>query len=162
MYGFKILSEISKGTFEISHKFWTHTPQNMYFTIFNFCVWVTISLNCDVISLSETGPWCVVAMPPGYEALLICYDYIVSFCGFIWYIYPYSSGLLHWYWDIISPVPVKWSQRLWVKLAKAKSQQTITNCELCPYLHGCSSASEVTQKSKSKIDQYRTTIKCEP
>ena len=23
----------------------------------NFCVWVTISLNCDVISLSETGPW---------------------------------------------------------------------------------------------------------
>ena len=56
MYGFKILCEISKGTFEISHKFWTHTLQNTYFTVLYFCVWVMISLNCDVISLSETGP----------------------------------------------------------------------------------------------------------
>ena len=56
VYGFKILCEISKGTFEISHKIWTHTPQNMHFTVLIFCVWVTISLNCDVISLSKTGP----------------------------------------------------------------------------------------------------------
>ena len=38
-------------------KLWTHTPQNVHFTVLYFCVWVTISLNCDVISLSETGPW---------------------------------------------------------------------------------------------------------
>ena len=57
MYRFTILCEISKGTFEISHKFWTHTPQSVHFTVMYFCVWVTISLNCDVISLSETGPW---------------------------------------------------------------------------------------------------------
>ena len=31
-YGFKILCEISKVPFEISHKFWTHTPQNMHLT----------------------------------------------------------------------------------------------------------------------------------
>ena len=35
-------------------KSWTHTRQNVHFTVFNFCVWVTISLNCDVIGLSET------------------------------------------------------------------------------------------------------------
>ena len=56
MYGFKILCEISKGTLKFHTKFWIHTPQNMHFNVFNFCVWVTISLNCDVISLSETGP----------------------------------------------------------------------------------------------------------
>ena len=56
VYGFKILCEISKGTFDISHKLWTHTPQYVHFTVLYFCVWVTISLNCDVISLSETGP----------------------------------------------------------------------------------------------------------
>ena len=37
-------------------KFWTHTPPKMHFTVFYFCVWVTIYLNCDVIRLSETGP----------------------------------------------------------------------------------------------------------
>ena len=37
-------------------KFWSHTPQNMYFAVFNFCMWVTISLNCDVLSISGTGP----------------------------------------------------------------------------------------------------------
>ena len=38
-------------------QFWTHALQNMYFTVFYLCVWVTVSLNCDIISLSETGPW---------------------------------------------------------------------------------------------------------
>ena len=51
MYGFKILCEISKAPLKFHTKFWAHTPQNMHFTIFYFCVWVTISLNC----LSETG-----------------------------------------------------------------------------------------------------------
>ena len=38
------------------------------FTVFNFCVWVTIFLNCDVISLSVTGPrspkygWCEIGV----------------------------------------------------------------------------------------------------
>ena len=30
MYGFKILCEISKVPFEISHKIWTHTLLNVY------------------------------------------------------------------------------------------------------------------------------------
>ena len=38
-------------------KFWTHTPQNMHFTDCYFSLWFAISCNCDVISLSETGPW---------------------------------------------------------------------------------------------------------
>ena len=51
-------------------KFWTHSPQNMHFTVFSFCVWVTISLNCDVISLSETGPvrlsWMMLYAPTSF------------------------------------------------------------------------------------------------
>ena len=31
--------------------------RNRHFTIFYFCVWFTISLKCDIISLSDTGPW---------------------------------------------------------------------------------------------------------
>ena len=55
--GSKFCVKFQREPLKFHTKFWTHTPQNMYFTVFYFCVWVTISLNCDVISLSETGPW---------------------------------------------------------------------------------------------------------
>ena len=56
MCGLKILCEISKGSFEISHKIWNPYTAKYSFIVFFSCVWVTISLRCDVISLSETGP----------------------------------------------------------------------------------------------------------
>ena len=54
--GLKFCVKFQRCLLKFHTKFWTHTPQNMHFIVFNFCVWVTISLNCDVISLSETGP----------------------------------------------------------------------------------------------------------
>ena len=54
--GSKFCVKFQRAPLKFHTKFWTHTPQNMNFTVFFFCVWVTISLNCDVISLSETGP----------------------------------------------------------------------------------------------------------
>ena len=54
--GSKFCVKFQRAPLKFHTKFWTHTPQNMNFTVFYFCVWVTISLNCDVISLSETGP----------------------------------------------------------------------------------------------------------
>ena len=54
--GSKFCVKFQRAPLKFHTKFWTHTPQNMHFTVFYFCVWVTISLNCDVISLSETGP----------------------------------------------------------------------------------------------------------
>ena len=48
--------KFQKASLKFHARFWTHTPQNMHFTVLHFSVWVTISLNCDVISLSETGP----------------------------------------------------------------------------------------------------------
>ena len=54
--GSKFCVKFQRAPLKFRTKFWTHTPQNMHFTVFSFCVWVTISLNCDVISLSETGP----------------------------------------------------------------------------------------------------------
>ena len=56
--GSKFCVKFQRAPLKFHTKFWTHTPQNMNFTVFYFCVWVTISLNCDVISLSETGPRC--------------------------------------------------------------------------------------------------------
>ena len=54
--GSKFCVKFQRAPLKFHTKFWTHTPQNVHFTIFIFCVRVTISLNCDVISLSETGP----------------------------------------------------------------------------------------------------------
>ena len=53
--GLKFCVKFQRAPLKFHTKFWTHTPQNMHFTVFYFCVWVTISLNCDVISLSETS-----------------------------------------------------------------------------------------------------------
>ena len=55
--GSKFCVKFQRAPLKFHTKFWTHTPQNVHFTVLFFCVWVTISLNCDVISLSGTGPW---------------------------------------------------------------------------------------------------------
>ena len=55
--GSKFCVKFQRAPLKFHTKFRTHTLQSMHFTVFYFCVWVTISLNCDVISLSETGPW---------------------------------------------------------------------------------------------------------
>ena len=61
--GSKFRVKFQRPPLKFHTKFWTHTPQNVHFTVFIFCVWVTISLNCDVISLSETGPWSPYFVP---------------------------------------------------------------------------------------------------
>ena len=53
----KFCVKFQRTTLKFHPKFWTHAPQNMHFTVLYFCVWVTTSLNCDVISLGETDPW---------------------------------------------------------------------------------------------------------
>ena len=58
--GSKFCEKFQRAPLKFHTKLWTHTPPNMHFTVFYFCVWVTTSLNCDVISLSETGPWWIV------------------------------------------------------------------------------------------------------
>ena len=63
--GSKFCVKFQRAPLKFHTKFWTHTPTNMHFTVFNICVWVVISLNCDVISLSETAPdW-----SPDYAAM---------------------------------------------------------------------------------------------
>ena len=56
--GSKFYVKSQRAHLKFHTKFWTHTLQNMQFTVINFCVWVTMSLNCDVKSLRETGPCC--------------------------------------------------------------------------------------------------------
>ena len=54
--GSKFCVKFQRAPLKFHTKVWTLTPQNMQYTVFYICVWVTISLNYDVISLSETGP----------------------------------------------------------------------------------------------------------
>ena len=68
--GSKFCLKFQRVPLKFHTNFSTHTPQNMHFTVFYFCVWVTISLNCEAISLSETGP--------SYIGILCEYDYCVS------------------------------------------------------------------------------------
>ena len=54
--GSKFCVKFRRAPWKFHTKFWNHTPQNMHFTLLCFCILAMISLNCDVISLSETGP----------------------------------------------------------------------------------------------------------
>ena len=56
MYGFKILCEISKGTFEISRKILNpYTAKYAFYEVLK--IWqVMISFSYDILSLSETSP----------------------------------------------------------------------------------------------------------
>ena len=54
--GSKFRVKFQRAPLKFHTQFWTHTPQNRHLTVLYFCVWVTISLNCDVISLNNTGP----------------------------------------------------------------------------------------------------------
>ena len=70
VYGFKILCEISKGTFEISHKI-LNPPIAKY--VFYCLVFLRVSyniLNCVVISLNETDLWAVVFQVESFELLM--------------------------------------------------------------------------------------------
>ena len=58
--------KFQRASLKFHTKFWIHTPQNMHFTVLYFCVWVTIFFNCDVISLSDTGPWTHTMKTSGY------------------------------------------------------------------------------------------------
>ena len=55
----------------------------------------------------------------------LCCGYISSFpCRFLWNIYPYPSGLLHWCWGnhVIAPVLVKQPWRIWVNTSKESTK----------------------------------------
>ena len=53
VYGF--LCEILKDTFEISHKMFESIHRKICILLTFIFVWLTISLNCDIIIFSETG-----------------------------------------------------------------------------------------------------------
>ena len=59
MYEFTILCEISKVPFEISHTILNpHTAKYALYEVLK--IWsLMISLSYDILSLSETGPWCL-------------------------------------------------------------------------------------------------------
>ena len=77
VYGFRILCEFQRAPLKFHTKFWSHTPQNMHFTVLYFCVWVTVSLNCDVISFSEMGPREAKALPRHDVIILKTMLYII-------------------------------------------------------------------------------------
>ena len=72
--GSKFCVKFQRAPLKFNAKFWTHTPQNMHFTVSYFCVWVTIYLNCDVISLSEPGPSSIWPGNAYFPLINVTYD----------------------------------------------------------------------------------------
>ena len=60
--GSKLCVKFQRAALKFHTEFRAHTPQNIHFADFYFCVWFTISLNCDVICRSETGPRAAVCV----------------------------------------------------------------------------------------------------
>ena len=54
--GSKFCVKFQRAPLKLHTKCWTHTSQNIHFTVFYFSSWFAISWNCDVISLSVTAP----------------------------------------------------------------------------------------------------------
>ena len=69
--GSKFCVKFQRAPLNFHTKFWTHTPQNMHCNVFNFCVSITISLNCDVISL-------IVRRAPERVCIRVCVCWYVS------------------------------------------------------------------------------------
>ena len=94
--GQKYYVKFQRAPLKFHTKVWTHTPQDMHFTVFNFCVWVTISLNCDVISLSETVGW------RNYGDFIAWIDCAFGIIGFL-------EGIHRWPISSHHKGPVRWS-----------------------------------------------------
>ena len=57
--GLKFCVKFQRAPLKFHTKFWIHTQKDMNFTDFHFCVWFTISLKYDVISLMRRAPECI-------------------------------------------------------------------------------------------------------
>ena len=70
---------------------------------YNLWIWIDcLSNKCTFINIYSILETYVYMF-----CVLLFYAVGIFFDGFIWCIYPYSSGLLHWHWRycIITPVP---------------------------------------------------------
>ena len=69
-------------------------------------------------------------IPWNMHMILLCFV-LLWFCNsrFMWYSYPYGSGLLHWHWGnhMIAPVPVKEPWTIWVELTNSIIPQNTVN-----------------------------------
>ena len=84
MYGFKILCAISKCTLEISHKVLNpYTAKYALYCFLFLLVCVTTSLNCDVMSLSETGPELLKLVAKICRHPIICWNIHIHLHRFV-------------------------------------------------------------------------------
>ena len=90
---------------------------------------------CVVVISSILVDSCDLFLPISYRvnslAHALCVVVILSILVYSYdlihmYFYSYPSRLLHRYWDMITPVPVKQPWRIWVKLTCTKPQQNAT------------------------------------
>ena len=98
---------------------------------------------------TQNDPWSTSSI--SYEICtwfcsVLLFSYLFSvIIEFVWFIYPYSSGLLHWHWDncVIVPVPVKLPWIIWLKSTLTKPEPN-TKCETMWVFHGMYCMSSLT------------------
>ena len=96
--GSKFCVKFQRCPLKFHAKFWTHTPQNVHFIDFYFRESFKISLDCDVISLSETGPWCICNLFEGERHVdFICQSKIFIWATVNWQVWKDSRIVVTWW-----------------------------------------------------------------
>ena len=111
---------------------------NMKWAKFDRCTKMFITItNCVNIIITDEFDWS--AGNPMLNHLvnsvtLFCNSwYDIFSCRFMWFVYPYPSGFLHWHRvnHMITPMPTKEPWRIWVKTTMTKPQQNMTKQIIC-------------------------------
>ena len=66
--------------------------------------------------------------------VFVCFVLVISWVPreFLWYIYPYNTGLLHWWWDAIASLPVK---QFWKNVGRIDQYLTTVISQTVYHLH---------------------------
>ena len=65
VYGFKFCVKFQRCPLKFYNKFWIHTSQHMHFTTYKNCR-LMISWSYHILSVSETGPRCIISWTKYY------------------------------------------------------------------------------------------------
>ena len=102
----------------------------------------------------------ITTHPIEYSTLYCCPFFVVVislwFIGFMWRVYLYSSGLIHWHWGnhMIAPVPVNQPWRIWIKPTVIKAQEMTTIHQSVLKIRSISHAQDLSKLARSRKQLY--------
>ena len=86
----------------------------------------------SILKHTSDTTWYIQLNMQWFCGALSCFGCVIILRGFMWSIYLYCSGLLHWHWSdwIVTSVPFMSFWRIWVKSFGTNSQGITTKHKL--------------------------------